>query len=267
MHTNKVLPISSAQSVFLHSDHESQLLHAPSNDLILTPITLNTNNNWSDSEDSSSSNEISDIAIEIEMSLSTRLVRITRPFRTRWDLFTMLLAMYNCFTIPFFVAFKPEESVEFFIINTVIDFMFMADIVLNFCTTYVDRNGDEVLDMKRIAKNYLKGVFWLDLIASLPVDNFMRIGGGASDETEIMKLSDLLKLTRILRLGRIIRFTRTRDDIKATLKLFQLTLYLIMWVHLTGCVWFLVIRMDDVWIPVPDFLTGTTMLYQDDIWI
>lgn len=80
-----------------------------------------------------------------------------------------------------------------------------------------------------------------------------------------MQLSDLLKLTRILRLGRIIRFTRARDDIKATLKLMQLTLYLIMWVHLTGCIWFLMIRGDEEWVPVPDFVTGVTDLYDRDI--
>jgi hypothetical protein len=35
----------------------------------------------------------------------------------------------------------------------------MLDVVLNFLTTYVDPNGDEVFDMKVIARNYLKGSF------------------------------------------------------------------------------------------------------------
>jgi|Transcript_28203 hypothetical protein len=87
----------------------------------------------------------------------------------------MLLAMYNCFAVPFFVAFRPEETFTFIIINTFIDCMFMIDLVLNFFTTYIDRNGDEVLNTKRIAVNYLKGTFVLDLIASVPLDNIMRI--------------------------------------------------------------------------------------------
>lgn len=79
--------------------------------------------------------------------------------------------------------------------------------------------------------------------------------------SDIIQLPNLLKLIRIFRLSRIIRFTRTRDDVKATLKLIQLTLYLIMWVHLTGCLWYLIIEIDKEWVPVPDFLTGTTEMY------
>jgi len=90
---------------------------------------------------------------------TTKLIRISRPFRTRWDLFTMLLAMYNSFTVPFFVAFEVDETIELFAINTTIDFLFMLDVVLNFFTTYVDPNGDEVFNMKTIALNYLKGSF------------------------------------------------------------------------------------------------------------
>lgn len=71
----------------------------------------------------------------------------------------MLLAMYNSFTVPFFVAFEVEESLELFAINTTIDFIFMFDVALNFFTTYVDPNGDEVFNMKIIALNYLKGTF------------------------------------------------------------------------------------------------------------
>lgn len=40
-----------------------------------------------------------------------------------------------------------------------------------------------------------------------------------------------------------------------------------MWVHLTGCIWFLIIRDDEEWVPVPDFLTGTTEVYESGIWL
>jgi len=38
-----------------------------------------------------------------------------------------------------------------------------------------------------------------------------------------------------------------------------------MWVHFTGCIWHIVIRDED-WVPVPDFLTGTTEFYEWDLW-
>ena len=218
------------------------------------------------SDQSLETEEIPEAQFETEDQVNTKLIRITRPFRTKWDLLTMILALYNCFTIPFFIAFYRGTGVEFIVINTLIDVVFLADVVLNFFTTYIDRNGDEVLDHKKITKSYLRGNFWLDLVASIPIDNFIVLFSQATEEIEIIQLSDLLKLVRILRLGRIIRFSRTRDDVKATMKLLQLTLYLFMWVHCSACLWFVIVRSEEEWIPVPDFLTGTTTLYQEGIW-
>lgn len=82
----------------------------------------------------------------------------------------MLLAIYNSFTVPIFVSFRIEETEEFFIVNSIIDVLFVADIILNFFSTYIDRNGEEVLDHKKIVKNYLKKAFFIDLVASLPLD-------------------------------------------------------------------------------------------------
>lgn len=131
--------------------------------------------------------EISEVQIDFDNESRTKLIRITRPFRTKWDLFTMLLALYNCFTVPLVVAFRPDESTALLVINITIDFIFMIDIVLNFCTTYIDRNGDEVMDMKMIAINYFKGQFLLDLLASLPIDNFYVLNDSSgSQEAEVV---------------------------------------------------------------------------------
>ena len=105
----------------------------------------------------------------------------------------------------------------------------MTDIALNFMTTYLDINGDEVLDPKKIATNYLKGAFWIDFISAVPIDNFLVMFSDVNNtSTEVLTLTDLLKVVRILRLGRIIRFARVRDDVKGLLNLVQLTLYIIM---------------------------------------
>ena len=81
-----------------------------------------------------------------------------------------------------------------------------------------------------------------------------------------LQLTDLLKLIRILRLGKIIRFTRTRDDIKSSLRLLMLIVYLLLWVHLTGCIWFLVVSIEATWVPVPDFFTGDSTVFDDSVW-
>ena len=55
-----------------------------------------------------------------------------------WDLYVMLLAVYNCMSIPFEVAFDPEEPLYIAIFNYVCDFSFAIDIVLAFRTTYLN---------------------------------------------------------------------------------------------------------------------------------
>ncbi len=59
----------------------------------------------------------------------------------------------------------------FKILDGLIDFIFFIDIIINFRTTFIHpRTGDEESKPKVIAKNYLKGRFWIDLLASIPFD-------------------------------------------------------------------------------------------------
>ena len=70
----------------------------------------------------------------------------------------MTLATWNCFSIPFTVAFVPEmgNELSIVIINSIIDFVFVLDVILNFRTSYFSAiTGDEISEPKMIAKNYL----------------------------------------------------------------------------------------------------------------
>lgn len=205
-----------------------------------------------------------DVQREYE-EIKTRLIRITRPFRTKWDLFLMVLALYVCITVPIEVAFDVEDSLELFTLNTIIDLIFCFDIVLCFFTTFISSSGDEVTDVKEICKHYLCTYFFIDLFGSVPIDNFMGRYGDTQGVGDIFNLSDLLKLVRIMRLGRIIRFMRSKDNSKALIKLGQVTLYLLIWIHLTGCLYYAISTRNEEWIPVPDFVTGTTNLYESSL--
>ena len=65
------------------------------------------------------------------------------------------------------------------IIDLIVDLMFIADIFINFRTTYL-HNGEAVLNQKLIAINYLKGWFVIDTIAAIPFD-LLLFGSGTSD--------------------------------------------------------------------------------------
>ena len=89
-----------------------------------------------------------------------------------WDLFVIVLALWNCIYIPFEVAFKPEKTDLIFVSDRIIDVLFAVDIIVNFMTTYVNpKTNTDVTDPTRIVKNYVfGGRFWIDLLASIPFD-------------------------------------------------------------------------------------------------
>lgn len=97
----------------------------------------------------------------------------------RWDLFVMLLASYNCFSIPFAIAFNPEEleSTTAMVFDSIIDLCFFLDIILNFRTAFLSpKTGIEITNPKEIAKNYMKGgKFAIDLLATIPFDTIAEL--------------------------------------------------------------------------------------------
>lgn len=148
----------------------------------------------------------------------------------------MLLAIWNCFTIPVEVAFEPEEFEHpiFLVINSMIDLLFAIDLFIVFRTTYVDTyTGEEVLNGKQIAIKYLSGRFWIDLLATIPFDSIGLFARGST--TDQLQLFGILKLIRIARLSRIIAYMNVKEDFKLILKLIKLIFFLMMYLHLLGC--------------------------------
>ena len=178
----------------------------------------------------------------------------------------MLMATWNCFSIPIEISLKPKvtDSLYYLLLNSVIDILFLVDILITFRTTYiVPSTGNEISEPKAIAKQYLKGRFWMDLLATIPFD----LIAGDNPNFQFTTLFGLLKTTRVLRLGRIIRFINTRDDIKLTLKLLQLVYFLVLYLHLIGCCWFLIHNINQEWIPPQDYMFVKTELYsQNDVY-
>ena len=76
----------------------------------------------------------------------------------RWDLYVMLLAIWNCILIPFDVAFEPERSTLAQYVEGFIDICFGVDILVSFNTSFLnEKTGFEVAEYKKIAWNYISG--------------------------------------------------------------------------------------------------------------
>jgi len=90
--------------------------------------------------------------------------------------------------------------------DRVIDGFFFLDVMVNFRTTYLDQKKETYeRDGKKIALHYIKGRFFVDIIASFPISDFVSLSSANVSQTEL-KVFSMLKLVRLLRLGRIITF-------------------------------------------------------------
>ena len=91
-------------------------------------------------------------------------------WKTYWDLFVALVLIFTCCVTPFRLAFSADanESLEWYIANYTIDFVFFLDIVFIFNTAYYHNDFRMEQHRGMIAWNYFKGWFIIDLLAIIP---------------------------------------------------------------------------------------------------
>jgi hypothetical protein len=192
------------------------------------------------------------------------IIRSNGRFRLRWDLFIIVLVLYNCISIPLEIAFTAtSEKTGIIVTGALIDFAFAVDIVLNFLTTYINsKTGKEIIQVKLIAKNYVyHWRFWVDLLSTIPFEVIYNLFVGKTSFK--FELFDLLKLIRLLRLGRIISYLKVKQDVKVGFRIVQLLSFLLLLVHWVGCMWFIMIRSGG-WVPPKDLDAGETDFYNGD---
>ncbi|CAI2370632.1 unnamed protein product [Moneuplotes crassus] len=184
--------------------------------------------------------------------------------KIKWDLFIMLLAIINCFQVPYSVAFTDIDSSIIYldIINLCIDFIFILDVIISFRTSVIlESTAQEIYDNKKIAVIYLKGRFWIDFPASIPFDLFTYIFPILRSNQLTLQMIGLLKLVRVLRLSRLITYLNVKSELKMSLKLVKLIFFLILFLHCLACIWFFIVKQNETWIPPLDYVWVETELY------
>ncbi|TRZ02164.1 hypothetical protein DNTS_007283, partial [Danionella cerebrum] len=92
-------------------------------------------------------------------------------FKTTWDWVILILTFYTAIMVPYNVSFKTKQNnLVWLVLDSVVDVIFLVDIVLNFHTTFVGPGGEVISDPKLIRMNYLKTWFVIDLLSCLPYD-------------------------------------------------------------------------------------------------
>ena len=87
------------------------------------------------------------------------LIYPNNPLKLAFDLLIAIMLIYSCCAVPIQLAFfsdsiNSEHNQFWFISFLVVDIFFYIDIVATFFTVYVDKDLNEVEDMKEIALRY-----------------------------------------------------------------------------------------------------------------
>ena len=168
-----------------------------------------------------------------------------------WDTVTMLAIAFTALVTPYEIAYLPmatSATNPLFIINRVMDIIFIVDMLITFRMMYTAGDGEDatlwIADPMRIAVNYLKGWFLLDFvsiaISGLDIVGVMEQGSNLSGlkVLRILRAFRLLKLVRLLRVSRILKRWETRIAIDySALEMSKCILLLLLSSHWFGCVW------------------------------
>lgn len=173
--------------------------------------------------------------------------------------------IYNIIAVPFRLCFDTfaECPDGVWVLEAVIDWFFVADVVFNFFTgVFVHGNSGAIsTSLRMIASRYACGYLAVDLASSLagPLDFIISLvvsgcdAGGDGDQADAGSSLDALKLLRVLRLAkllkllRLLRLSRLLDTLQDQLPIntvlsraLTMGVFTLYTGHLTGCVWYLV---------------------------
>ncbi|KAL1515622.1 hypothetical protein AB1Y20_002241 [Prymnesium parvum] len=147
--------------------------------------------------------------------------------RLAWDLVSALFLLYNMVVVPFRLCFDSfsECPQAAWLFEAVVDWFFVADVVLNF-RTGIFLHGDSgavSTSCREIARKYARTWLSIDVASSVPLDfivslSFNGCGGGGTntsgEEFDALKLLRGLRLAKLLKLLRLLRLSRLLDQLQ-----------------------------------------------------
>lgn len=126
-----------------------------------------------------------------------------------WTPVVVLLLLYTATLMPYVLVFFDIDDNEWtnpwVVFQLIVDLLFWFDLIINLISAYYNEEGILIKTQKEIAYNYLKGWFFIDLIACLP---FNYIGDAFIEDGSGTGRLNLMRLSRVPRLYRLIKITK-----------------------------------------------------------
>ena len=80
----------------------------------------------------------------------------------------LLPLLYTCTLLPFVVCFVEEEIEPWITLDWIVTTAFALDMCVSFVSAYRNKHKKLVTNGRDIALHYLRGWFWIDLVATFP---------------------------------------------------------------------------------------------------
>ena len=206
-------------------------------------------------QDSSFRNKLKRRDTKQEIIIRRERLRIIQPSSRRklcWDTFNLILMVYCCFEIPYFLAFMPEQCVSssFETVDISIDLILLIDCCLTCITAFTDEEtGALITEPSAIRRNYFRGWMVFDVITSLPIDWLLCTAGASSEGVRICRLLKLLRVVRVIRTARRIEDEAAHILPAAAFSLVHFIALLLLCAHWCACLLYGAIGSADCLIP------------------
>ncbi|KAL7493642.1 hypothetical protein ACHAWT_010524 [Skeletonema menzelii] len=176
-----------------------------------------------------------------------------------WWSLTVVAAMFGMFLETYQIAFSPAGwSKNSAILEIIIILIFALDIIVNFNLAYYDENSKIVFARLPIAKNYMKQMFWVDLVGVVPFYYVaMKISGQMGQSNTLTQNLAFLRLLTLVRLHRVPMFFSIMKY-SNKISLISLTMIrdlsvVLTWTHMWACIMFFIARelafdRDNTWL-------------------
>ncbi|KAK7249467.1 voltage-gated potassium channel [Aureococcus anophagefferens] len=189
------------------------------------------------------------------------LVHPEGDLRLYWDLIQIVALVYVSLMVPLRMGLSWSAIGAWFIIESIIDAYFIADVAFSFTTAvflYDEQGAHLCSDRRKIASSYVRGYFLIDILACAPIDQVQRglvgkiwcsykIRNPCSPNVTRFQAFKLLKVLRMFRLLKLLRLFRLRRlflkyqdrvlDWMPVISSMKLCLVLVFASHWMGCVY------------------------------
>lgn len=153
-------------------------------------------------------------ASEDEVKLSWGVLHPESSFRLTWDLLLIACVLEQAIVVPYVISFNATMSQGMATFDSLIMIFFMLDVgnfhtVITFNTAFFAK-GTLISARIKIAKNYFRMWFWLDVLASFPYSWLSGdgISSSRSEGNDLAAASNFLIYVRLLKFLRVLRLLR-----------------------------------------------------------